>query len=165
MFFTCRYDPPQDPSYYVHRIGRTARAGSSGNALLFLMPNEEAYIGKTSIKVHILILIDFLKIRAIPVSKEETFDLSSVEPRLEVVKSFLRTDRDLFDKVSLKTSKSALLTERECFCFVHTRLSRASLQFHFEVPGHQFSKTIAFFRNASGSWMHSVIQAYLRHRA
>jgi ATP-dependent RNA helicase DeaD len=34
------YDLPQDPSDYVHRIGRTARAGRSGTALSFVTPEE-----------------------------------------------------------------------------------------------------------------------------
>jgi ATP-dependent RNA helicase DeaD len=29
------YDIPQDPEYYVHRIGRTGRAGRSGMAITF----------------------------------------------------------------------------------------------------------------------------------
>ena len=29
------YDLPQDPEDYVHRIGRTARAGTKGNAISF----------------------------------------------------------------------------------------------------------------------------------
>ena len=29
---------------YVHRVGRTARAGTAGKALLFLHPSEESYI-------------------------------------------------------------------------------------------------------------------------
>jgi len=30
------YDVPQDPEYYVHRIGRTGRAGRSGSAITFV---------------------------------------------------------------------------------------------------------------------------------
>jgi len=30
------YDVPQDEEYYVHRIGRTARAGKSGQAFTFV---------------------------------------------------------------------------------------------------------------------------------
>ena len=30
------YDLPQDEEYYVHRIGRTGRAGKSGLALSFI---------------------------------------------------------------------------------------------------------------------------------
>ncbi|CCW71139.1 unnamed protein product [Phytomonas sp. Hart1] len=37
------YDPPTDPTGYVHRIGRTARIGKSGNSILFLAPHEEGY--------------------------------------------------------------------------------------------------------------------------
>eukprot|EP01059_Diplonema_ambulator_P010555 TRINITY_DN2057_c0_g1_i1.p1 TRINITY_DN2057_c0_g1~~TRINITY_DN2057_c0_g1_i1.p1 ORF type:complete len:492 (+),score=195.90 TRINITY_DN2057_c0_g1_i1:382-1857(+) len=39
-----QFDPPDDPKTYIHRVGRTARAGSSGNALLFLLPEELAFI-------------------------------------------------------------------------------------------------------------------------
>ncbi|VDN10721.1 unnamed protein product [Dibothriocephalus latus] len=35
-----QYDPPDDPKDYIHRVGRTARAGKSGNALLILRPHE-----------------------------------------------------------------------------------------------------------------------------
>jgi ATP-dependent RNA helicase DeaD len=34
------YDIPNDPESYVHRIGRTARAGRAGKALLFVTPRE-----------------------------------------------------------------------------------------------------------------------------
>jgi ATP-dependent RNA helicase RhlB len=47
------YDLPQDPEDYVHRIGRTARAGAEGDAISFgceeyvmSMPDIEAYIGR-----------------------------------------------------------------------------------------------------------------------
>jgi len=34
------YDLPQSPEDYIHRIGRTARAGSSGSAMSFVSPSE-----------------------------------------------------------------------------------------------------------------------------
>jgi ATP-dependent RNA helicase DeaD len=34
------YNPPQDPDVYVHRIGRTGRAGKSGVAISLLTPKE-----------------------------------------------------------------------------------------------------------------------------
>lgn len=34
------YDLPQNPEDYVHRIGRTARAGAEGNAVCFLTPAD-----------------------------------------------------------------------------------------------------------------------------
>jgi ATP-dependent RNA helicase RhlB len=46
------YDLPQEAEDYVHRIGRTARAGASGDAISFgcedyaiSLPDIEAYIG------------------------------------------------------------------------------------------------------------------------
>ena len=35
-----QYNTPGDPADYVHRVGRTARIGLKGNALLFLTPAE-----------------------------------------------------------------------------------------------------------------------------
>ena len=47
------YDLPNDPEDYVHRIGRTARAGTEGDAISFgceeyvmSLPDIEAYIGR-----------------------------------------------------------------------------------------------------------------------
>ena len=51
--YVINYDLPQDAEDYVHRIGRTARAGSKGNAISFgcetyaiSLPDIEAFIGK-----------------------------------------------------------------------------------------------------------------------
>lgn len=38
-----QYDPPQDSDQFVHRIGRTARAGRSGKSLIYLMKHEDSY--------------------------------------------------------------------------------------------------------------------------
>ncbi|ELT98171.1 hypothetical protein CAPTEDRAFT_160521 [Capitella teleta] len=39
-----QYTPPATATDYVHRVGRTARIGGHGNALLFLLPSEVDYI-------------------------------------------------------------------------------------------------------------------------
>lgn len=38
------YDIPQDPDSYVHRIGRTGRAGKNGISVTFVTPNELGYM-------------------------------------------------------------------------------------------------------------------------
>lgn len=38
------YDCPRDPDSYVHRVGRTARAGSSGAAITFVDPSEKSLL-------------------------------------------------------------------------------------------------------------------------
>jgi ATP-dependent RNA helicase DeaD/ATP-dependent RNA helicase RhlE len=35
------YDPPDDDKSYVHRVGRTARAGRSGTGVTFVLPDQE----------------------------------------------------------------------------------------------------------------------------
>src|SRR5882762_11095398 len=39
-----QYDPPDDPRDYIHRVGRTARAGKVGKSLLFLLPSELGFL-------------------------------------------------------------------------------------------------------------------------
>jgi len=39
-----QYDPPDDPREYIHRVGRTARAGAAGRALLLLLPEELGFV-------------------------------------------------------------------------------------------------------------------------
>ena len=52
MQYVINYDLPQDAEDYVHRIGRTARAGAAGDAISFgcetyavSLPDIEDYIG------------------------------------------------------------------------------------------------------------------------
>lgn len=39
------YDIPQDPDSYVHRIGRTGRAGKTGMSVTFVTPTKLATCG------------------------------------------------------------------------------------------------------------------------
>ncbi|PVG02772.1 putative HAS1-helicase associated with Set1p [Serendipita vermifera] len=39
-----QYDPPDDPRDYIHRVGRTARAGKTGKSLLFLLESELGFL-------------------------------------------------------------------------------------------------------------------------
>jgi ATP-dependent RNA helicase RhlE len=54
------FDVPQDPDSYVHRVGRTARAGQKGEAITFMSPGEigelrliEHHIGRELPKIEL----------------------------------------------------------------------------------------------------------------
>ncbi|KAH9518666.1 ATP-dependent RNA helicase ddx55 [Bulinus truncatus] len=44
VHWVIQFDPPSSASAFVHRCGRTARIGHEGNALVLLLPSEDAYI-------------------------------------------------------------------------------------------------------------------------
>src|SRR5690606_10022457 len=39
--YVINYDAPYDTETYIHRIGRTGRAGNKGTAILFVSPREK----------------------------------------------------------------------------------------------------------------------------
>ena len=41
-----QFDCPEDLDTYIHRVGRTARHKSKGNALMFLLPSEMKFADK-----------------------------------------------------------------------------------------------------------------------
>eukprot|EP01024_Parvocaulis_polyphysoides_P023399 TRINITY_DN21633_c0_g3_i2.p1 TRINITY_DN21633_c0_g3~~TRINITY_DN21633_c0_g3_i2.p1 ORF type:complete len:492 (-),score=104.06 TRINITY_DN21633_c0_g3_i2:128-1408(-) len=55
-----QFDPPQDPSSFVHRAGRTARMGREGDALVYLLPSEIDYI-------------EFLQLRKVPMQEQQKY--------------------------------------------------------------------------------------------
>ncbi|HTL75932.1 MAG TPA: DEAD/DEAH box helicase [Casimicrobiaceae bacterium] len=68
------YELPHVPEDYIHRIGRTGRAGASGEAISFVSPEEEKY----------LVEIEKLLKKKIAIANVEGFDPSSAaEPRRE----------------------------------------------------------------------------------
>lgn len=84
-----QYDPPSTASSFVHRCGRTARIGNEGNALLFLLETEDAYV-------------DFIK-------RNQKVELQKVEikPDKDTIKECLQhmrqlqlKDRLIFDKAN-----------------------------------------------------------------
>ncbi|WP_456268882.1 DEAD/DEAH box helicase [Kushneria sp. AK178] len=64
------FELPKTPSDYVHRIGRTGRAGASGQAVSLVMPDEKGQLKQ----------IEKLIGRNIPVATAEGFDFSRAVP-------------------------------------------------------------------------------------
>ncbi|KAI9281866.1 ATP-dependent RNA helicase HAS1 [Sporodiniella umbellata] len=67
-----QFDPPDDPRDYIHRVGRTARAGGKGKSLLFLLPSELGFLR-------------YLKHARVPLNEYQfpTNKLSNVQGQLE----------------------------------------------------------------------------------
>jgi ATP-dependent RNA helicase DDX18/HAS1 len=67
-----QYDPPDNPREYIHRVGRTARAGGRGKALLFLLPSE-------------LTFLKYLKQSKVPLNEYEfpNVKIANVQTQLE----------------------------------------------------------------------------------
>ena len=47
------YDPPQDDKSYVHRVGRTARAGATGTGVTFVTADQQGDIGRMAARLDI----------------------------------------------------------------------------------------------------------------
>ena len=100
-----QFDPPQDPDFFVHRVGRTARAGRTGNALIYLQPKEDAYV-------------HYLKTQKVPIGElpagecDEGVDTSGI---LADVKKLILTDRDYVEKAN-KAFVSYIRSYKEHHC-------------------------------------------------
>ncbi|WP_125579495.1 DEAD/DEAH box helicase [Lacticaseibacillus suibinensis] len=84
------YDIPQDPDSYVHRIGRTGRAGKKGVSVTLVTPNEVEYLHSIE---------DLTKKRMLPLkppTEKEAF-IGQVSTGLETIKGQM-TDTDDLEK-------------------------------------------------------------------
>jgi ATP-dependent RNA helicase DeaD len=106
------YSLPQDPESYIHRIGRTGRAGNQGTAITFVTPNEYRKlsfiqkVARTEIKKEKL-----PKIKDILKHKEEAF-IESVNQNLEVenYESYMELAKKLLnDRENVEEMLAALL--------------------------------------------------------
>jgi ATP-dependent RNA helicase DDX55/SPB4 len=84
--WTIQFDAPVDPSQYIHRVGRSARAGKFGNSLIFLTPKEDSFI-------------DFLRIRKVPIN--EIGEDERCSPAASIVPSFSEQKGKLQQKPEL----------------------------------------------------------------
>jgi ATP-dependent RNA helicase RhlE len=47
------YDPPADDTGYVHRVGRTARAGRSGRGVTLVTPEQQSDVSRMAARLHL----------------------------------------------------------------------------------------------------------------
>ena len=88
MDWVLQWDPPSNAAAFIHRVGRTARQGSEGNALIMLLPNEAAYV-------------DFLsknqKVTMEKVEVESSWN-ESFSTLARKIHAMQRKDKNIFDK-------------------------------------------------------------------
>ncbi len=77
------YDLPEVPETYVHRIGRTARAGADGTAVSFCAPEEQEYLAG----------IEKLNRKKIPVVTGHPWDGAPAPAKPEAPAAVVRTRR------------------------------------------------------------------------
>ncbi|KAG9444186.1 hypothetical protein H6P81_015526 [Aristolochia fimbriata] len=95
-----QYDPPQDPNVFIHRVGRTARLGRLGSAIVYLLPKEDAYV-------------EFLRIRSVPL-QERKWSESTVDI-VPKIRSLAKKDRDIMEK-GVKAFVSYIRAYKEHHC-------------------------------------------------
>jgi ATP-dependent RNA helicase DDX55/SPB4 len=130
--WTVQFDAPVDPSQYIHRVGRSARAGKFGSSLIFMTKKEESFV-------------DFLRIRKVPIteiskdercsplkskvlktstSKQKVEDdsdesgneeLITIPDVLPKIRQFILQDRDLLEK-GTKAYTSYIRAYKEHHC-------------------------------------------------
>ncbi|KAI6119324.1 DEAD-domain-containing protein [Pisolithus croceorrhizus] len=91
-----QFDPPSDPKAFSHRCGRTARAGKSGRAYVFLATKETEYI-------------DFLAVRKIPVRRHPYIGVGGVLARDEIHEP---SEEDAVVPEYLSKIREVVLTDR-----------------------------------------------------
>jgi len=77
------YDIPQDPEYYVHRIGRTGRAGKSGIAITFSS-------GRKRKQIRFIEKIVRTKLKPLPMPSIKEVQISKLESKLDEVYDVLQ---------------------------------------------------------------------------
>ncbi|XP_053659098.1 probable ATP-dependent RNA helicase DDX55 homolog [Anopheles marshallii] len=84
-----QWEPPSNAAAFVHRVGRTARQGSEGNALIMLLPTEDAYV-------------DFLTRNQKVSLKQIDLELPDrmLAETLDTLHQLQKTDRATFDKAN-----------------------------------------------------------------
>lgn len=119
-----QFDPPDDPREYIHRVGRTARAGGQGKALLFLLPQELGFL-------------HFLKKAKVPLNeyKFPESKIASVQKQLEkLIEKNYYLNRSAKDGFRSYIQSYASHSLKQIFDVGALDLQKVGVSFGFTVP-------------------------------
>jgi len=119
-----QYDPPDECAEYIHRVGRTARAGGSGKALLFLLETELGFL-------------KYLRAAGVPlneysVPKEKIANIQDQLEKLMTKNYYLyQSSRDAYRGYVLSYQSHSL---KDCYDVYKLDLQRVAKSFGFAAP-------------------------------
>eukprot|EP00934_Nitzschia_sp_Nitz4_P000856 Nitzschia sp. Nitz4//scaffold178_size73299//38813//41148//NITZ4_005706-RA/size73299-snap-gene-0.134-mRNA-1//1//CDS//3329539143//856//frame0 len=110
-------DAPQDPSQFVHRVGRSARAGRKGSSLVLLTEKEEAYVDLLGNRKVALAPLPETEACCKPVAGQDAAEdeEESVPDILPHIRNLVLKDRDLLEK-GTKAFTSFIRAYKEHVC-------------------------------------------------
>lgn len=112
MDWVLQWDPPSNAAAFIHRVGRTARQGNEGNALIMLQPKEAAYV-------------DFLsknqKVTMEKIDVDETWSEGFASLN-EKIHNMQRKDKNIFDKGTRAfVSHVKAYSRHECYLLLRVK--------------------------------------------
>lgn len=119
-----QFDPPDDPRDYIHRVGRTARAGGRGKSLLYLLPTELGFLR-------------YLKHAKVPLNEYQfpTNKLANVQAQLEkLIEKNYYLHKSARDGYRSYLQSYASYSLKKIFDVNQLDLKKVAKQFGFTVP-------------------------------
>lgn len=109
-----QWDPPANASAFVHRIGRTARQGNAGSALILLLETEAAY-------VHFIERNQRMQLNVL----EDTASQEKVDELLTKLRDLQESDRDIMEKGTRAfVSHIRAYSKHECSLLLRVKVFR-----------------------------------------
>ena len=134
------FDLPQVPEDYVHRIGRTARAGTEGSALTFLTPDDRSMWNEISKLIDPNLNLHHVVQEETQEEKKEEKLLTIKKENLEMKKNFLAKE-DLIDHQEMERKKVSVTKENLVLVTSQNHLVTEDLIDHQEMERKKVSVT------------------------
>ena len=113
------WDMPKEPEEYIHRVGRTARAGRGGVAISFVTERDEERVLKIETRISeapFLVVFFLLRLKMLPYTETQLEEMTMVENEVLSRMNRVSTAKRLAKMVSKKSMIRQLLIlwSRKC---------------------------------------------------